>query len=111
MADGLAIDFVTREVRVRGNVVRLTSTEWRLLEQLVRHAGTVLSHSQLLEWVWGPEYVGDSHYLKVFVGRLRQKLGDNVDQPRYIQTEWGIGYRFVAPLQNRPSVPTAVPLP
>ena len=87
VADGLAIDFVTREVRVQGNLVRLTSTEWRLLEQLVHHAGTVLTHSQLLERVWRPEYVGDSHYLKVFIGRLRQKLADDAHQPQYIQTE------------------------
>jgi DNA-binding response OmpR family regulator len=87
----------TREVRVNGEVVRLTSTEYRLLEELARHPGVVLPHHYLLQQVWGSEYVGEDHYLKVFVGRLRHKLGDDADQPRYIQTEWGIGYRFIPP--------------
>ena len=91
----LSLDSATREVRVRGEIVRLTSTEYRLLEELVRHAGTVLPHRHLLEQVWGPEYVGDAHYLKVFVRRLRQKLGDDSERTRYIQTEWGVGYRFL----------------
>ncbi len=76
---------------------RFTSTEYRLLEVLVRHAGTVLPHRFLLERVWGDEYVRDGQYLKVFVRRLRRKLGDDPENPRYIQTEWGIGYRFVPP--------------
>ena len=91
----LSLDYTTHEVRVRGEVIRLTSTECRLLEELVRHAGTVLSHRHLLEQVWGPGYVGDAHYLKVFVRRLRRKLGDDAERPRYIRTEWGIGYRFI----------------
>jgi two-component system, OmpR family, KDP operon response regulator KdpE len=82
-------------VLVVGAPVQLTSTEYRLLEVLTQHAGQVLSHQQLLEQVWGPEYVHDTHYLKVFVRRLRQKLGDDAEQPRYIQTQWGVGYRFV----------------
>ena len=77
--------------------VRLTPTEYRLLEELVRHAGTILPHRVLLERVWGPKYVGDAHYLKVFVRRLRRKLGDDPERPRYIHTEWGIGYRFASP--------------
>ncbi len=91
----LSLDHITHQVRVRGEVIRLTSTEYRLLEELVRHAGTVLPHRHLLEKVWGPGYVGDTHYLKVFVRRLRGKLGDDSEHPRYIQTEWGIGYRFL----------------
>jgi DNA-binding response OmpR family regulator len=96
-AGKLTIDFATHEVRVGGTVVPLTSTEYRLLEVLTQHAGNVLPHQLLLEQVWGPEYVRDTHYLKVFVRRLRQKLGDDSEQPRYIQTEWGTGYRFIAP--------------
>lgn len=76
-------------------MVPLTSTEYGLLETLVRHVGTTLPHQLLLEQVWGPEYVGDSQYLKVFIRRLRQKLGDAAEQPRYIQPQWGIGYRFI----------------
>ena len=91
----LAIDFATRQVRVAGEVVELTPTEYVLLEELVRHAGTVMPHELLLERVWGPEYRHDTHYLKVFVSRLRQKLGDDAEHPRYIQTQWGTGYRFV----------------
>jgi DNA-binding response OmpR family regulator len=97
VAGDLSLDYATHEVRVRGEVVRLTSTEYRLLEELVRHAGTVLPHRVLLERVWGPKYVGDAHYLKVFVRRLRRKLGDDPERPRYIHTEWGIGYRFASP--------------
>jgi DNA-binding response OmpR family regulator len=95
VAGDLSLNFATHEVRVAGQNVQLTSTEYRLLEELVRHAGTVVSHRYLLEQVWGPRYIGDSQYLKVFIRRLRHKLGDAAAQQRYIQTEWGIGYRFV----------------
>jgi two-component system KDP operon response regulator KdpE len=95
--DGLTVNFATHEVRLAGEVVPLTATEYRLLEELVRHAGTALPHQLLLERVWGPEYINDIHYIKVFIRRLRQKLKDDADQPRYIQTVWGIGYRFVPP--------------
>ena len=91
----LHLDFATHEVQVKGRTVRLTSTEYRLLEELVRHAGQILPHQFLLEQVWGHDCVGDASYLKVFVRRLRHKLGDDAEHPRYIQTEWGIGYRFV----------------
>ncbi len=93
----LSLDAASREVRIRGELVRLTSTEYRLLEELVRHAGEVLPHHVLLERVWGTGWTTDPSYLKVFVRRLRQKLGDDAKQPRYIQTEWGIGYRFIPP--------------
>ncbi|MEP7187566.1 MAG: response regulator transcription factor [Roseiflexaceae bacterium] len=95
--DDIAVDDVTREVRIHDTLIPLTSTEYRLLEVLIQHAGAVVTRHVLLEKVWGPEYVHDTHYLKVFVRRLRQKLGDDADQPRYIQTEWGIGYRFLGP--------------
>ncbi len=91
----LTIRFATREVQLGEQTVPLTSTEYRLLEELARHAGTVLPHQFLLERVWGSEYTSEDHYLKVFVRRLRLKLNDDAEQPRYIQTEWGIGYRFM----------------
>jgi two-component system KDP operon response regulator KdpE len=69
---------------------------------LVRHAGAVLSSQVLLERVWGEDWIGDPDYVKVFIRRLRQKLGDDAEHPTYIQTERGSGYRFIAPL-NRPS--------
>jgi DNA-binding response OmpR family regulator len=90
----LSIDHASRQVRLRGELVSLTSTEYRLLSELARQPGTVVTHRSLLEQVWGPEYLAGVAYLKVFVRRLRQKLGDDADHPRYIQTEWGIGYRF-----------------
>ena len=93
----LTVNTATRDVTVNGEPVTLTSTEYRLLEELARNAGNVLPHQLLLERVWGPEYNTEAHYLKVFVRRLRRKLGDDADQPRYIQTEWGIGYRLAAP--------------
>jgi DNA-binding response OmpR family regulator len=93
--EDLTIDFATREVRLREVRLDLTPTEYVLLEELARHAGQVVPHRQLLERVWGPEYVNDAHYLKVFVSRLRQKLGDDTVRPRYIQTQWGTGYRLV----------------
>ena len=92
--DGLAVNFAARQVTVGGKSVRLTPTEYRLLEELVRHAGTTLPHHVLLERVWGSGWNADPDYLKVFVRRLRQKLGDDAANPRYIQTEWGVGYRF-----------------
>jgi len=90
-----SLNTTTREVRVSGRKVRLTTTEYRLLEEMVRHAGTVLPHDMLIQRVWGAEYAGEERYLKVFVRRLRRKLGDNTKEPRYIQTEWGVGYRFM----------------
>ena len=102
VAGELAINFANRSVWVAGEEVRLTATEYRLLEELVRHAGAVLSPQVLLERVWGEDWIGDPDYVKVFVRRLRQKLGDDAEHPTYIQTERGSGYRFIVPV-TRPS--------
>jgi two-component system, OmpR family, KDP operon response regulator KdpE len=67
------------------------------LEELARPAGMVLTHQVLLDRVWGPEWIGDANYPKVVVRCLRQKLGDDAEHPNYIQTEWGVGYRFLSP--------------
>jgi DNA-binding response OmpR family regulator len=101
VAGDLTINFANRSVWLRGKEVRLTATEYRLLEELVRHAGAVLSPQLLLERVWGEDWIGDPDYVKVFVRRLRQKLSDDAERPTYIQTERGSGYRFIAPV-NRP---------
>lgn len=93
----LSINFATRQVLLKGEAVRFTSTEYRLLEELARNAGRVVPHQLLLDKVWGPDWVADPNYLKVFVRRLRQKLGDDPQQPQYIHTEWGQGYRMTAP--------------
>ena len=93
---GLTVDLAAREVRVGGLPVDLTPTEYLLLEHLARHPGAILPHRALLEHVWGQEYAHDTHYLKVFMHRLRRKLGDTAGHSRYIQTCRGIGYRFLA---------------
>jgi DNA-binding response OmpR family regulator len=100
VAGDLSINFANRSVWLAGQELRLTSTEYRLLEELVRHAGGVLSPQLLLERVWGEDWIGDPDYVKVFVRRLRQKLGDDAEHPTYIQTERGSGYRFIAPVSR-----------
>jgi len=92
----LAIDFQLHHVLCHGHEVRLTATEYRLLEVLVRNAGKTLPHHVLLDRVWGSEWSGRPGYIKVFVRRLRRKLEDDANQPRFIETVWGIGYRFLA---------------
>src|SRR5919199_506637 len=79
----ITLDTAMRTACVRGAAVLLTSTECRLLEELMRHAGRTLPRQYLLRQVWGPEYSAEVHYLKVFVGRLRHKLGDDSEHPRY----------------------------
>ncbi|MDP9357036.1 MAG: response regulator transcription factor [Chloroflexota bacterium] len=94
-AGDLSMDFAAGEVRVRGEEVHLTPTQYRLLEELVRRAGAVVPHEVLLEQVWGPAYASAPQHLKVFVRRLRTKLGDDPEHPRYIHTVRGVGYRFI----------------
>jgi DNA-binding response OmpR family regulator len=97
VAGDLAVNFDARQVRKRGELVPLTALEYRLLYHLVRNAGHVLPREALLARVWGDEYRGQSDYLKVYVNRLRGKLEDDPEHPRYILTERGIGYRFMRP--------------
>jgi two-component system, OmpR family, KDP operon response regulator KdpE len=96
----LEMDFARQEVRLAGEPLNLTPTEYKLLYHLVRNAGYVLTHGTLLAKVWGREYVDEVDYLRVYVRRLRDKLGDDPERPRYIRTERGLGYRFVAPSQS-----------
>src|SRR5947209_6048595 len=93
----LEIDLSGHVVQLRGVEVRLSPTEFALLEQLVTHVGKVLPHRILLQRVWGSEYGGEAEYLRVYINRLRQKLEPNPAQPRYLLTASGVGYRFVAP--------------
>ncbi len=92
----LEIDLSRHIVRQSGAEVRLTPTEFSLLEQLVTNAGKVLTHRMLLQRVWGPEYGGESEYLRVYINRLRQKLEPNPAKPQLLITEPGVGYRFAA---------------
>jgi two-component system KDP operon response regulator KdpE len=91
---GLMVDLVKRIVTVDGREVKLTPKEYDLLRVLVTHAGKVVTHQQLLREVWGPGSVYETHYLRVYVGQLRQKLEPDPAQPRYILTEPGVGYRL-----------------
>lgn len=91
----LEIDLLKKLVRVSGEPVHLTPTEYRLLEAMATHPGMLLTHSWLLQKVWGPGYGSESNYLRLFVKQLRAKLGDKPAQPRWITTEPGLGYRWL----------------
>lgn len=93
--DRLQIDFARREVLVAGQRVNLRPTEYRLLYHLVQNAGYVQTHQMLLTKVWGPEYRDESHYLRLYITYLRQKIEPDPSHPKYILTERGVGYRFV----------------
>ena len=92
----LEIDLEGRVVRRSGEEVRLTPTEFALLEQLVTNAGKVLTHRTLLQRVWGREYTEEAEYLRVYMGRLRHKLEADPANPCHFLTESGVGYRFIA---------------
>jgi two-component system KDP operon response regulator KdpE len=93
--DRLQIDFDRREIFVEGKLVKLRPTEFRLLYHLVGNAGWVVPHDQLLAKVWGYEYRDETHYLRLYINYLRQKLEADPAHPKYILTERGVGYRFV----------------
>jgi two-component system KDP operon response regulator KdpE len=91
----LEVDFARQEARLRGQRLELTPTEYKLLYHLVRNAGHVLPHGTLLAKVWGRDYINEVDYIRVYIRRLREKLGDDLDHPRFIRTERGLGYRFL----------------
>jgi two-component system KDP operon response regulator KdpE len=93
-AGDISVDLEKRLVKVRGEDVHLTPTEYKLLTVLVKHAGKVVTHQQLLKEVWGKNSTENSHYLRIYAQHLRQKLGDDPMRPQYIITEAGVGYRF-----------------
>ncbi|TDY03705.1 response regulator [Thiohalophilus thiocyanatoxydans] len=93
-SQGLHVDFTTREVTVDGTAVHLSKKEYTLLRLLVSSHGQVLTHQQIIREIWDSTHQDDVHYLRVLVGQLRQKLGDNPAQPRFIMTVQGVGYRF-----------------
>jgi two-component system KDP operon response regulator KdpE len=90
----LEIDLARHLVHLGGRPLHLTPTEYRLLEALATNPGKLLTHSWLLRRVWGPAYNRESHYVRVYVQQLRQKLRDDPGRPRYIITEPGLGYRW-----------------
>lgn len=90
----LQVDFAYRRVTLDGSEISLTRKEYAVLALLAQHIGRVVTQQQLLKDIWGPSHGEDSHYLRVVVGHLRQKLGDDPTAPRFILTEAGVGYRL-----------------
>ncbi|MBL9083957.1 MAG: response regulator [Planctomycetales bacterium] len=90
----MTVDLAARRVIVEGREVHLTPTEYRLLTTLVRSAGKVVTHRQLLKEVWGPSSVEENQYLRVYLGQLRRKIERDATRPRYLLTEPGVGYRL-----------------
>jgi two-component system KDP operon response regulator KdpE len=93
--DGLVVDLPTHTVSLQGEPLHLTPTEFKLLARLVRSAGQVVTHRQLLADVWGPEYTEHTHYLRLYMGQLRAKLEADPAEPQRLLTEPGVGYRLV----------------
>ncbi|CAM4252275.1 hypothetical protein KESI111651_10325 [Kerstersia similis] len=92
----LRVDLALREVTLAGEPVALTRKEFTLLSLLLRQPGRLVTQTQLLREVWGPTHEEDAHYLRILVGKLRHKLGDDASAPRYIVTEPGVGLRFLS---------------
>ena len=93
--DRLSVDFNRREVIVNGERIKLRPTEYRLLYHLIENAGWTVPHEQLLAKVWGYEYRDETHYVRLYVNYLREKIEEDPSDPKYILTERGVGYRFV----------------
>ena len=92
----LQIDLGARTVRKNGTAVKLTSTEYNLLTLLVKNEGKVLTHQYLLRAIWGPGYINQSQYLRVFIAQIRKKIEEDPNRPEYLLTESGVGYRFMS---------------
>jgi len=92
--DNLKVDLANRQVLIDDTEIHLTPIEYRLLSILIKHAGKVLTHSQLLREVWGAAYVNQNHYLRIYMGQLRHKLETDPARPRFLINEPGIGYRL-----------------
>lgn len=96
IAEDLKIDFLKRQVHCGGREIHLTPIEYRLLTVLVKNADKVMTHRQILKEVWGPSYVEQTHYLRVFMNQLRKKIETDSARPRFLINEPGVGYRFKA---------------
>jgi len=99
----LSIDLAARIVTIDGERVMLTPKEYRLLQLLAQHPGNVITHQFLLKEIWGSPHMQDTHYLRIFMRKLRQKIEADPTQPRMLLTELGIGYRLVAPDTANPA--------
>ena len=105
--DGLEVDLDTAEISQSGKKVKLSAQEWAVLGIFLKNVGKVVTHRVLLQQAWGPEYGNEGDYIRTYVTRLRKKLEPEPEKPRYILTEWGIGYRFINP--NKPLTPVGSP--
>lgn len=91
----LEIDLAARQVKKKNEPIKLTATEFTLLSLLAKNQGKVLTHQYLLKQVWGPGYINESQYLRVFIAQLRKKIEDDPNKPLHIITQSGVGYRFL----------------
>jgi two-component system KDP operon response regulator KdpE len=91
----LVVDVPKHKVSVSGQDVKLTRKEFELLKMLAQNAGRIVTHRQILREVWGPAHLDDVHYLRIYIGHLRQKLGDDPANPQFIESEPGVGYRMI----------------
>lgn len=94
VTEAFTVDLAAKKVHRGGRDIRLTPTEWHLLEVLARHAGRLVSQPTLLREVWGPQYTDETHYLRVYMAQLRRKLELDPAHPKHLRTEPGMGYRF-----------------
>jgi two-component system KDP operon response regulator KdpE len=94
--DGLEIDLSLRTVKKNGELLKLTTTEYSLLTLFMKNEGRVLTHHFLLKEIWGPSFINESQYLRVYIAQLRKKIETNPNRPEYLITEPGVGYRFSA---------------
>lgn len=92
----LQIDLTARTIRKNNEIIKLTSTEYSLLALFARNEGKVLTHQFLLRAIWGPGYINQSQYLRVFIAQIRKKIEDDPNRPEYLLTESGVGYRFIS---------------
>ena len=93
--NNLYIDLTTRTIKKNNEVIKLTATEYSLLALFVKNEGRVLTHHYLLREIWGPGFINQSQYLRVFIAQLRKKIEDDPNTPKHIVTESGVGYRFI----------------
>ena len=105
----LSIDFTARAVFISDQRLTLTPKEYRLLQILAQHSGNVVTHQFLLREVWGNEHIDDTHYLRIFVRKLRRKIEADPTQPRILLTELGVGYRLVSADAQTPASAAAAP--